>query len=135
MFQRTSKAKSVKSNSIVFSSTLQIGDCSYIDGTVHALAVQRRSEILYERDDQFSDYEIFSRPLALPLITEPIQMRFNHLCPFIETGHIYINAISTSSVAGLGNVGHIRMKSKIHHTRQLTDNGKSTQPDSTKKEE
>ncbi|USK71084.1 spore germination protein GerPE [Peribacillus asahii] len=135
MFQRISKSRSLEATSIVFGSTLQIGDCSYIDGTVHALAVQRRSEILYERDDDFSDYKIFSRPLALPIITEPIQMRFNHLCPFIETGNIYINAISTSSVAGLGNVGHIRMKSKIHHTRQLSDTEMKNKPGSTKKEE
>ncbi|MFJ8257354.1 spore germination protein GerPE [Peribacillus asahii] len=122
MFQRISKSRSLEATSIVFSSTLQIGDCSYIDGTVHALAVQRRSEVLHERDDDFSDYKIFFQPFVFPIITEHLQMRFDNLCPFIETGNIRINAVSTGSVVGIGNVGHIRMTSKIHHTRQLDRN-------------
>ena len=34
MFQRVSKVKSVTATSVIFSATLQIGDCSYIDGKV-----------------------------------------------------------------------------------------------------
>ncbi|USK60695.1 spore germination protein GerPE [Peribacillus asahii] len=122
MFGRISKTKSLRVTSIIFSSTLQLGDCSYIDGTSHAIAVQRRSEILYKRDDQFSDYKIFSQPSIFPVISEQLQMRVNNLCPFIETGNIIINAMSTSSIATIGNVGHIRMTSRIHHTRLLDSN-------------
>lgn len=119
MFQRTSKVKTLTTKSILFSSTLQIGDCSYIDSTTDNLAIQRRSEVIYEREDEFSDYKIFFKPKTFPIINESLQVSFHNPCPFIEVEHIRILGISTSSITNIGNVGHVRMSSRIKHIRQL----------------
>jgi spore germination protein PE len=119
MFQRISKVKSLTTQSLLFSASIQIGDCSFIDGISSAIAVQRRSNIIYEYENQFSDYKIFAQPTILPIIDEQLQTRFENQCPFIEVGNIRIIGFSTASVASIGNVGHIRMNSRIQHIRQL----------------
>ena len=94
MFQRISKVKSLTIKSIIFSATIQIGDCSFIDGMSSAIAVQRRSNIIYEYENQFSDYKIlFTQPTILPIIDERLQTRFENQCPFIEVGNIRYNRV------------------------------------------
>ena len=119
MFQRISKVKSLTTTHIIFSSTLQIGDCSFIDGTSYAMAVHRNSELLLERENQFSDYPIFSLPTTFPILNEPIQIHFENPCPFIEVGHIRIIGMTISGITGIGNVGHIRMQSRLKNIRDL----------------
>ena len=119
MFRRVSKVKSFTVKSVIFSASIQIGDSAYIDGMSFAIAVQRRSEKIYEYEDQFSDYRIFTKPIILPAINEPLQLQFENPCPFIEVGNIRILGISTAAIASIGHIGHARMSSRIHHTRQL----------------
>lgn len=119
MFQRISKVKSFTTQSILFSALIQIGDSSYIDGTSYVLAIQRRSDIIYDYEPQFTDYKVFAYPTVFPIIDEPIQIRFENPCPFIDVGNIRLIGASTASVASVGQVGHIRMKSRIKHIRQL----------------
>ena len=119
MFQRTSKVKTLTTKSIIFSSALQIGDCRYIDSTTNVLATQRRSEIIWDRENQFNHYKIFFKPTTFPFINEPVQMSFDNPCPFIEVEHISILGISTSAVAGIGNVDHVRMQSRVKDIRDL----------------
>ena len=119
MFQRISKVKSLTIKSVIFSASIQIGDCSFIDGMSSAIAVQRSSNIIYKYENQFSDYKIFTQPIILPIIDERLQTRFENQCPFIEVGNIRIIGSSTASVASIGNAGHIRMSSRIKHIRQL----------------
>lgn len=119
MFQRISKVKSFTTQSILFSALIQIGDSSYIDGTSHALAMQRRSDIIYDYEPQFTDYKVFAYPTVFPIIDEPLQIRFENPCPFINVGNIRLIGASTASVASVGQVGHIRMISRIKHVRQL----------------
>lgn len=119
MFQRISKVKSFTTQTVLFGAVIQIGDSSYIDGTSYALAIQRRSDIIYDYEPQFTDYQVFAHPTVFPIIDEPIQIRFENPCPFIDVGHIDLIGASTASVASVGQVGHIRMKSRIKHIRQL----------------
>lgn len=117
MFQRTSKVQTITTKSIIFSSALQVGDCRYIDSTTNALATQRRSEIIYDREDQFNNYKIFFKPATFPLINESLQITFQNPYPFIAVENINILGISTSSIANIGNVDHVRMQSRIKHIR------------------
>lgn len=119
MFQRISKVKSVTTQSILFSSVLQIGDCSFIDGTSNVLAIHRNSELPLDREDQFSDYKIFAQPITLPILNEPLHIHFENPCPFIKVDHIRIVGMSVSAFAGIGNVGHIRMQSRVKNIRRL----------------
>ena len=119
MFQRVSKVKSVTATSLLFSSTLQIGDCSYIDGKANVMAVHRNMEITLLRGDEFSDYPIYSKPIPLPILDEPLQMHIENHCPFIKVDHINIIGATVSAFAGVGNVGHIRMDSRVKNIRKL----------------
>ncbi len=127
MFQRVSKVKSLSVKSVIFSGSIQIGDSAYIDGMSSAIAVQRRSDRIYEYENQFSDYPIFSRPIIPPIINEPLQLQFENPCPFIKVGNIRILGISTAAITSIGNIGHVRMNSRVKHIRQLdSDQGNTT---------
>jgi len=119
MFSRISKVKSISSKTLIFSSTMQIGDCSYIDGKSFALAIQKKSETFQSVDIHFEDYEISKRPFYIPRLNEPVISSFSNPNPFIRVGHINIIGISTSSVVGVGNVGHARMESRVKHIREI----------------
>ncbi|MGE7876369.1 spore germination protein GerPE [Peribacillus muralis] len=119
MFSRISKVKSILSDTVSFCSTMQIGDTSYIDGNALALAVQKKSETFGSIDIQFEDYNVFKRPIYLPRLYEPVNSSFSNPNPFIRVGNINIIGISSSSVVGVGNVGHIRMESRVKHIRQI----------------
>lgn len=53
MFQRTSYVDQIQINTISFSSSLQIGDSSIINGFSRALAVQRETEIFIAMKETF----------------------------------------------------------------------------------
>jgi len=119
MFSRISKVKSLLSDTVSFSSTLQIGDTSYIDGNALALAIQKKSETFHSVDIHFEDYNIFKKPFYIPRLYEPVISRFSNPNPFIRVGNINIIGISSSSVVGVGNVGHARMESRVKHIREV----------------
>ncbi|WP_375088204.1 spore germination protein GerPE [Peribacillus sp. RS7] len=119
MFSRISKVKSILSDTVSFSSTLQIGDTSYIDGNSLALAIQKKSETFGSVDIHFEDYDIFKKPFYIPRLNEPVISRFSNPNPFIRVGNINIIGISSSSVVGVGNVGHARMESRVKHIREV----------------
>ncbi|MFJ8069175.1 spore germination protein GerPE [Peribacillus sp. NPDC096447] len=119
MFSRISKVKSIVSDTVSFSSALQIGDTSYIDGNALAIAVQKKSETFASVDIHFNDYDIFKKPLYIPRLNEPVISSFSNPNPFIRVGNINIIGISSSSVVGVGNVGHARMESRVKHIREV----------------
>ncbi len=123
MFRRVSKVKSLTVKSVIFSASIQIGDSACIDGMSSAIAVQRRSEKIYEYESQFSDYRIFTKPIILPAINEPLQLQFENPCPLIEMGNIRILGVSTAAIA---SIGHARMHSRVKHIRQLDSNPENT---------
>ncbi|MBO0999333.1 spore germination protein GerPE [Bacillus sp. SD075] len=119
MFSRISKVKSLLSDTVSFSSTLQIGDTSFIDGNSLALAIQKKSETFHSVDIHFEDFDIFKKPFYIPRLNEPVISRFSNPNPFIRVGNINIIGISSSSVVGVGNVGHARMESRVKHIREV----------------
>ncbi|MFD6439088.1 spore germination protein GerPE [Peribacillus sp. NPDC060186] len=131
MFSRISKVKSLSSKTLSFSSTIQIGDCSYIDGKSQALAIQKKSDNFHSQEFPFSDFSIFKMPLYIPRIDEPFLTQFSNPNPFIRVGNIHIIGISSSAVVGVGNVGHIRMESRVHHLRQLPRKDEETPTEDT----
>ncbi|MET1177594.1 spore germination protein GerPE [Peribacillus simplex] len=114
-----SKVKSISTQTILFSSTMQIGDCSYIDGKSFALAIQKKSETFDSVDVHFEDYDIFKKPIYIPRSNEPVISRFSNPNPFIRVGNVDIIGVSSSSVVGVGNVGHARMESRVKHIREI----------------
>lgn len=134
MFNRISKVKSLSTKTLSFASNLQIGDCSYIDGTALALAVQKKSDSFSEPEPDFSDYEIFTRPFYIPRLTEPIVSHFSNPNPFIRVGNIDIIGVSSSAIVGVGNIGHIRMESRIKHIRQIPKKNEDGTNDNTSDE-
>lgn len=134
MFTRISKVKSLSAKTLTFASNMQIGDCSYIDGSARALAVQKKSESFTEPETEFSDYEFFTRPFYIPRLTEPIMSHFSNPNPFIHVGNIDIIGISSSSIVGVGNVGHIRMESRVKHIRQVPKKNEDGSEDNTSDE-
>ena len=126
MFSRTSKVKSLSAKTLLFSSTLQIGDCSYIDGNSFALAVQKKSDTFDSVDVHFEDYDIFKKPFYIPRLNEPVISRFSNPNPFIRVGNIDVIGLSSSAVVGVGNVGHIRMESRVKHIREIPKKTKET---------
>ncbi|WP_454862108.1 spore germination protein GerPE [Peribacillus frigoritolerans] len=126
MFSRISKVKSIFSDTVSFSSAMQIGDTSYIDGNSLALAVQKKSETFHSVDIHFEDYDIFKRPFYIPRLNEPVISSFSNPNPFIRVGNINIIGVSSSSVVGVGNVGHARMESRVKHIREIPKENEET---------
>ncbi|WP_144550812.1 spore germination protein GerPE [Peribacillus simplex] len=126
MFSRISKVKSLLSDTVSFSSTLQIGDTSYIDVNSLALAIQKKSETFHSADIHFENFDIFKKPFYIPRLNEPVISSFSNPNPFIRVGHINIIGISSSSVVGVGNVGHARMESRVKHIREVPKKNEET---------
>lgn len=119
MFSKMSKVKSLSLKTLAFSSTMQIGDCSYIDGLALVLATQRKSDTFSGKEGNFNDFTIFNNPFIIPRVNEPIQCCFSNPNPFIRVGNVEVIGVSSSAVVGVGNVGHIRMQSRTKHIRQI----------------
>lgn len=124
MFSRISKVENLSTKTLFFSSTLQIGDTSYIDGNSEAFAVQRQGEFFLGKEGDELPYPIFYSPSFFLPIDETVTTNFINKNPFIEVGNVKFIGISSASVIAVGNVGHARMRSRVKHIRQLL-NGKS----------
>lgn len=83
------------------------------------MAIHRNSELPLERENQFSDYPIFSKPIPFLPLDEPLSIHIENPCPFIKVDDIDINAMTLSSLAVIGNVGHIRMDARVKNIRNL----------------
>ncbi|MDQ0217573.1 spore germination protein GerPE [Peribacillus cavernae] len=121
MFSRISRVKSFSSQTLSFSSTLQIGDCTYIDGHSETFAVQREAELFWGNEADVLPYPIFYSPSVFLPVAEDVKTTFINNHPFIETGNVNIVGISASSVIAVGNIRHARMRSRVKHIRQLLD--------------
>ncbi|MBP2241118.1 spore germination protein PE [Cytobacillus eiseniae] len=120
MLQRTSIVNHLKVETISFSSFLEIGDSSYIQGFSRAIAVQREAEIFFGNEAQFQSYSIFKESIPLPPITEVITMNTIQLKPAIKVNTIDILGVSSSSVFHVGNSKHVQLESRVEHIRHLT---------------
>ncbi|MCL6570432.1 MAG: spore germination protein GerPE [Bacillus sp. (in: Bacteria)] len=124
MLQRTSYIDKIDVNVLSFSSILQLGDSSVINGMSRALAVQREVEIFYGDEGSFSAYPVFSEPIPLPPINEPFTLLTHNPKPLIKVDTIDIIGISSSSILHVGNSKQVSLESRVKHIRQLkADNG------------
>ena len=64
--------------SVILASTIQIGDSNEINGLARVLAVQRQREVFFSNEGDFSLFKIFSYPLPLPPIDEPLTIHTTH---------------------------------------------------------
>jgi spore germination protein PE len=119
MLQRTSYVDNVAVKIASFASTIQLGDSCIINGLSRALAVQREAEIFYGNEGSFAAYSVFSEPIPLPPITEPINFRIHNPKPLIKVQTIDIIGVSSSSILHVGNSKHISMEARVKHIRQL----------------
>ncbi|WP_163101660.1 spore germination protein GerPE [Peribacillus alkalitolerans] len=122
MLTRTSKVESLIVKVVSFSSTLQIGDVCFIDGTSTALAIQRETEQFYGTEGDEATLPV--PPPVLP-ITENLTISKINKNPLIKVGNVNVLGVSSSSILGVGNVGHIRMQVKLRHIRHLENDNVS----------
>ena len=121
MLGRTVHVKDTKVNNVIINSVFQVGDMNFLDSFSNALAVKEKV-IAYtgNEDEDFSRFRIFSMPASVPVIYENFPIYKNDLIPKLQVGCHYTNSVSTSSAFVIGNIGHVRMTSRVHHIRKLT---------------
>ena len=121
MLQRISVVDNIIVKSVLFSSTIEIGDAGRIYGNSRALAVQREAEIFFDEEGDFSQYKVFSEPIFLPPIEENITVFPHQLDPVIRVGTIEVTGLSAASIIQVGSTPAIAMESRIMHIRQLEE--------------
>ncbi|WHY78932.1 spore germination protein GerPE [Neobacillus sp. WH10] len=119
MLTRTSNVDHLEVKLVSFSSVIQLGDSSIINGLSRALAVQREAEIFFGDEGNFPSYPIFTRPLPLSPITETMSFLQHNINPIIKVNNINAIAVSSSSILHVGNSRNVSMESRIKHIRQL----------------
>ncbi|RHW43162.1 spore germination protein GerPE [Neobacillus notoginsengisoli] len=119
MLQRLSVVDSVIVKSVLFSSTIQIGDSSRIHGFSRAIALQREAEIFFDEEGDFNQFKVFSEPIFIPPITENITIAPFQLNPVIKVGTLEVTGLSAASIVQVGSTPKIAMESRIMHIRQL----------------
>lgn len=92
-----------------------------IFGNSRALAVQREAEIFFDDEGDFAQYKVFSEPVPLPSIYEPVIMDTFQVDPVIRVGTIDVKGLSAASIIQVGSTPYISMESRIHHIRQLLE--------------
>jgi spore germination protein PE len=130
MFSRISKVGNLSIKTLIFSSTLQIGDTTYIDANSEVFAVQRQEEFFSGNEGDILPYPIFYSPSVYLPIYEPVRTMFINKNPFIKVNNVNFIGISASSVISVGNAGHARMRSRVKHIRQLSDRNSTNQTQS-----
>ncbi|RFU62149.1 spore germination protein GerPE [Peribacillus glennii] len=133
MFSRISKIENLSIKTLIFSSTLQIGDSSCIESYADVFAVQRQVPVYLGKEAEVLPYRIFSSPAVFLPIVEPVTTFFINSQPFIDVRSINIIGVSASSVVSAGNTGHAYMQSRVKHIRQLLNGRRAIKngPDST----
>lgn len=119
MINRTSKVGTIDVQSIVFSSTFQIGDSTFLLPRSKALAVQREHPFFLAREGGLEEYDMFKQPLPRPKITERIRMKTYQHRPLITVGNVSLWGVSASSVFQVGSNIVIDSEARVKHIRQL----------------
>lgn len=116
---RFSVVKSIKIRSIQIAGTGHFGDSYALVPRSKVLAVARELPIFSDEDDDVSQYEIYTRPIQLPPITDEVQVTRNNEQPYIRAGHISIHGVSTSGIVHIGSTKHIDTEARVKHMRQF----------------
>jgi spore germination protein PE len=120
MFRRISNVESIKVNTMLFSSILQIGDSTEVNAKDMTIAVQREQEIYFGREGSFQAFPMFSRPVFLPPIYEPILPMKRNLNHQINVGDIYILGASASAIIHIGSSDRVYGENRRKLIRQLS---------------
>ncbi|WP_313800601.1 spore germination protein GerPE [Cytobacillus sp.] len=119
MLQRTSVVNNIKTDTLSFSSILEIGDSTFIQGFSRAIAVQREAEAFFGNEADFKSYSAFQIPIPFSPISANISMHTQQLSPIIKVQNIDIIGVSASSILQIGSSNHISMEARVEHIRQL----------------
>ncbi|MFE8700307.1 spore germination protein GerPE [Cytobacillus sp. FJAT-54145] len=119
MLQRTSSVNHLHVTTLAFSSIVQLGDSSIINGYSRALAVQREKELFFGNEGNLSKYPVFNREIPLLPIDEPISIATTNKNPIIKVNNINVIGVSSSSIIHVGNSKNVYMETRIKHIRQL----------------
>lgn len=119
MLSRTSIVDDLHIKTVSFSSTIQLGDSSIINGFSRVLAVQRESDTFLGTEGHFEDYPIFKEPIPLQPINENIISFKKNLIPSIKVGKIDVIAVSTTGLIHIGNSCNVYLETRVKHIRQL----------------
>lgn len=121
MLSRTSRVKQLNVTTLVFSSSVQIGDTQYIDARAQALATQEPVKIYRGDPEHFENYEVFNLRTPLPIIFEKVSMTQINKQPNIYVDVIDVIGVSSSSTLAIGNVDHTLLSSRILNIRRLIE--------------
>jgi spore germination protein PE len=119
MLKRLSNVDRVNVMIATFSSVIQLGDSSIVNGLSDALVVQREEEIFYAKEGNLPSFPVITRPILLPSIDETISFRAHNPNPIIKVKKVDITAISNSSILHVGNNQNVSMEARVKHIRQL----------------
>ncbi len=116
---RISVVKSFKLRSLLIGGTIQFGDCLVLAPRCKVLAISRQLPIFSDRENDLSQYPLYSRRIPLPIITESINVNILNQSPYIRTGDISIHGVSTSGTVQIGSNLHIDTEARVKHLRQF----------------
>ncbi|MGM9924011.1 MAG: spore germination protein GerPE [Bacillus sp. (in: firmicutes)] len=119
MLSRTSRVKQLKVVNLSLGSNLQIGDAKYLDSFARALAVQEADEVWDDDPEDFSDYPVFTKPLACPVIYENVNMTKIDKKPSIHVDWVDVTSIAAASTMAIGHIEHVRTVARIINIRRL----------------
>ncbi len=119
MLQRTSIVEQLHLDSVSFSSVIELGDSSYIQGFSRALAIQREEDIFFGNEGDFNRFPVFSIPFSFLPVEENFTMFTTQLHPIIKVKTIEVMGTSSAAVIHIGSSNHILMESRVKHIRQL----------------
>lgn len=130
MLSRSSYVKQVKAISIIFSSTLSVGDANYLDSSSKILAVHQEKNVFEPQEEiDFYQLNVFSHKSPCPVIFEDINMTTFNKNSAIRVDLIDVLAASTASVIQIGNVNHVRAASRVENIRRLQNGDKYNSPE------
>ncbi|MBM7694004.1 spore germination protein PE [Peribacillus deserti] len=116
--RRISHVNGLHMNTLVFCSTVQIGDSTFIDATNYTLAVQREQELFISNEGGFND-PVFTEDIHVQPLHEKLDFHICHANPFIHVGLIDLGGASASSMVHIGSSRNVRMQAKIKNIRHL----------------
>jgi spore germination protein PE len=122
MFSRISKVGSLSVKTLVFSSSIQIGDYSYLDASTDNFAVQREAETFFGNEGDCCDDPIYHFVPHFLQINEPFIITSTSPNPFIMVNNINIIGVTASSIIGIGNMDHVRMRAAETYTAAYGNN-------------
>ncbi|WP_274363489.1 spore germination protein GerPE [Paenibacillus thermotolerans] len=116
---RTSRVGGIKVRSLLFSSTIHVGDCLNISPHSSVLAIQREQPRFRGNEGDLSRYPVFQQPFVRPEHEEPDFMSVESLDPFIDVGIVDIIGISVAAVLQIGSTGDVDTTTRVKHVREI----------------